>query len=364
MKTSPWDAVHQRGDGVRGVTRPSRVPKSTASGGLNDIEAELAALREKLGALESDDGDTSSEDDSAEDGGGGGGGGGSSTGGDSDADERGGGASRVRRAKEEDEVRRGGKHRRGKREKKSERKKKRKEADMTTADGKKKRKKRDRREREKKRTTEDEERSKVIGATPSLSSDGDGDGDGDGDSDSSELEAIAPLPAHLLPEHNAYSGKNVGKRRKKLKTGFLATAEAAKAAAGATIAAPEGSGLAAILSRRRDMPRCEVCAKEFTSQGQLDEHNRGKAHLRAARAARGEGGRRVGAPEERRPGGRGAGPPRPAPGPKPPPGVPHCALCRKTFTSAAQLAEHNGGKWHMMRIRGELAPSRKPYNAS
>ena len=63
-------------------------------------------------------------------------------------------------------------------------------------------------------------------------------------------------------------------------------------------------------------------------------------------------------------GGAGAGPvaPRPAPGPRPPPGVPHCALCRKTFTSAAQAAEHDGGKWHVMRTKGELAPSRKPYN--
>jgi hypothetical protein len=30
--------------------------------------------------------------------------------------------------------------------------------------------------------------------------------------------------------------------------------------------------------------------------------------------------------------------------------------------SAAQLAEHNGGKWHVMRTKGELAPSRKPYD--
>ena len=62
-------------------------------------------------------------------------------------------------------------------------------------------------------------------------------------------------------------------------------------------------------------------------------------------------------------GGGRAGPPRPAPGPPPPPGVQHCALCRKTFTSDAQLAEHNRGKWHLMRLSGELAPSRKPYGA-
>ena len=54
-------------------------------------------------------------------------------------------------------------------------------------------------------------------------------------------------------------------------------------------------------------------------------------------------------------------PPR---GPGPPAGaVEHCALCRKTFTSKAQLLEHEGGKWHALRVRGELPPSRRPYNA-
>jgi hypothetical protein len=33
---------------------------------------------------------------------------------------------------------------------------------------------------------------------------------------------------------------------------------------------------------------------------------------------------------------------------------PACRLCRKQFTSAAQLEEHTRGKWHQMRLNGEL----------
>ena len=36
---------------------------------------------------------------------------------------------------------------------------------------------------------------------------------------------------------------------------------------------------------------------------------------------------------------------------------PACALCRKQFTSATQLEEHKLGKWHQMRLRGELPPA-------
>ena len=281
------------------------------SGGLNDLDAQIAALEAQLGGIDSDsdvDGDGS---ESAEARGSGGGGG-------RDA------SSSKEAKKERKEKKRG---------KKS--------------------------EKEKKRSRSREEE--------------------DGSSSSSELEAIAPLPSHLLPEHNDYAGKHVGKRRKKLKTGFLASREAATGAAASAGAADGDSAPAtdpppilALLARRKDLPKCEVCAKEFTSQAQLEEHNRGKAHLKATRAAAyaklvgGRGGAvpgRGGAVPGRGRGAGRAGPPRPAPGPPPPPGVPHCALCRKTFTGDAQLAEHNRGKWHLMRLSGELAPSRKPYGA-
>ena len=123
----------------------------------------------------------------------------------------------------------------------------------------------------------------------------------DADSDS-ELAPIVPLPASCLPEHNAYAAKGVGKRRKKLKTGFLATAAAAAAdargddgnagtsagAAGTSKPATEdgtpntGTSKPAILTlleKRREQRaefRCDVCDKEFTSRMQLEEHGKGK----------------------------------------------------------------------------------------
>jgi hypothetical protein len=44
--------------------------------------------------------------------------------------------------------------------------------------------------------------------------------------------------------------------------------------------------LLAILAKRKTLPRCDVCAKDFTSQAQLEEHRKGKAHWRAARDAK------------------------------------------------------------------------------
>jgi hypothetical protein len=192
----------------------------------------------------------------------------------------------------------------------------------------------------------------------------------------------------MLPEHNDYAGKNVGKRGKKRKTGALRARDGhLEPAPAAANAAPATSPqILAIVARRADMPRCDVCSKSFTSAAQLEEHRRGKAHRRATRAEKRPGGGDAetpprGFPPKKKGGGHrsaagggasgggrdgpssGSGPPRPAPGPPPPAGaVAHCALCRKTFTSAEQLREHEGGKWHAMRLSGALAPSRKPYS--
>jgi len=163
-----------------------------------------------------------------------------------------------------------------------------------------------------------------------------------------DLPRIEPLPMALLPEGNDYKGK--GGREAFLggaragRGGVSGTSSEAKAVV-ETKAAPRNE-LERRLAARADRPRCEACGMDFTSDAQYAEHCRGKKHLSKVRAAVGGDGASGG-------GGRRYV--------KPPPG-PHCDLCRKMFTSEAQKKEHFDGKWHKMRVRGELPPSNKPYS--
>ena len=94
-------------------------------------------------------------------------------------------------------------------------------------------------------------------------------------------------------------------------------------------------------------PSCDVCGLRFSSEAQLQEHLRGKKHLTRERQLQG--------PEV-----AGGGGPRPRPTVFVPAGPHFCQLCRKDFTSSAQLVEHRAGKWHQARSKGEQFTSRKP----
>lgn len=165
--------------------------------------------------------------------------------------------------------------------------------------------------------------------------------DSEGSGSDGSLSPIPPLPEACLPEFytqeaakrrggvppqppplrrpppDASPEKHAPKRRKK--------------------AAPDPSLVEAVAAGDTSVPACATCGLRFTSEAQLAEHKQGKRHRAKEREAQF-------GPAVKRP------PHRPVPEPK----GPWCPLCRKGFTSEAQLEEHKQGKWHQARLRGEL----------
>ena len=160
-----------------------------------------------------------------------------------------------------------------------------------------------------------------------------------GSSSSSSLGRIAPLPPEAYPEHYGYGSKRGNEGAFK---GKRVSSSSTSAAASKNVSIP---GLA---EREKNRPKCETCNLSFTSQAQLEEHLKGKGHRRKAAGGATQRQQQQQQHQHQR---------REA---KPPEG-PHCKLCRKMFTSLAQKEEHEGGKWHRMRVEGKLAPSNKPY---
>lgn len=170
----------------------------------------------------------------------------------------------------------------------------------------------------------------------------------EGPSSDEEEAFIPPLPTHLLPEFYTQAAtagrggaqaeppplpRTAKKKRRKAEAG--ASAEAAVPGAD-----NDGSDDA--------RPLCAACGLRFSGPAQLAEHEAGRKHLKKVAEAAGDGAAAQPAP-------RRAPPPRG--GPPPPLAGPSCALCCKEFTSEAQLAEHQSGKWHVARLRGELPPA-------
>ena len=150
-------------------------------------------------------------------------------------------------------------------------------------------------------------------------------------SSGSSLGRIAPLPPEAYPEHYGYGSKKGNEGAFK----------------GKRVSGPRNSNviIPGLAEREKNRPKCETCNLSFTSQAQFEEHLKGKSHRKKAFGSSSSGGagdghrfREVKAPDG-----------------------PHCKLCRKMFTSLLQKKEHEGGKWHMMRVEGKLPPSNKPY---
>lgn len=158
-------------------------------------------------------------------------------------------------------------------------------------------------------------------------------------SSSSSLGRIAPLPPEAYPEHYGYGSKRGNE------FAFKGKRE------GKAVAPRSNALIPGLAEREKNRPKCELCALSFTSRAQLEEHLQGKGHRKKAGGVNGGGVARSQGQRQQQHVRREV---------KPPDG-PHCKLCKKIFTSLAQKEEHEGGKWHKMRVDGKLAPSNKPY---
>ena len=173
--------------------------------------------------------------------------------------------------------------------------------------------------------------SKLAESAPKESEDED-ESDACSSSSGSSLGRIAPLPPEAYPEHYGYGSKKGNEGAFK----------------GKRVSGPRNSNVVipGLAEREKNRPKCETCNLSFTSQAQFEEHLKGKSHRKKAFGSSSGGG--------------GAGDGHRFREVKAPDG-PHCKLCRKMFTSLLQKKEHEGGKWHMMRVEGKLPPSNKPY---
>jgi hypothetical protein len=181
----------------------------------------------------------------------------------------------------------------------------------------------------------------VAEAAPEESGDDDDEEEDDlggNSSSSSSLGRIAPLPPEAYPEHYGYGSKR----------GNEGAFKGKRVSSSSISAASKNVLIPGLAEREKNRPKCETCNLSFTSQAQLEEHLKGKGHRRKAAGGATQRQQQQHQHQHQR---------REV---KPPEG-PHCKLCRKMFTSLAQKEEHEGGKWHKMRVEGKLAPSNKPY---